>query len=139
MTLEEVEAVLWSVAEVRFPSGLRADDLPPGEKISKLEDHMLACAEGRGYAESARLACHEELRKARAEWDAIEGWEVGVRGAASKATGPQVDAAKAKVRPDLWPSVQKAEWLIRRLAEQIARFKTDEDTTSRLYTIATGS
>lgn len=148
MTLKDIEDVLWACWRVKFPREIRHGkpsengggpvQLTNREKVAALEDYMLLCAEGRSHAEEARLAAHDAMRTLRGEWDGIEGWEVNFKGSASKATGPQIDAAKAKTRPDLWPNVQKAEWLVKRLSEQVARFKQDEETTSRLYTFITG-
>lgn len=157
MTVEEIENVLYAVAKVKIPpelrigtppdpvdiaSGVSEDQrqpLPPHEKIDLLETYLLLTAEKRQEATEARLYMQASLKLLRDRWRDLKGWEQHMNGTPIKtATGPQIDRAKRCVDGDLADSLDKAEWLERRLHEQIKRLQHDDDVASRVYTLVTG-
>lgn len=113
----------------------------PGEKIEQLESYLLEVAFARGRAEEARLYAYAAVRQLREEWDHLEGWEgdFGSPEKAAKATQPQIKEAKRQVRPDLYDSIEKGQYLVKRLTEQIKRLEKDEDVASRAYTLISGT
>lgn len=158
MDVEMIENVLYDVAKVKLPPELRigvpadpvdvaagfADDnkrrpLPPDKKIEILEDYLLLTAEKRQEATEARLYMQASLKLLRDKWRDLTGWEQHMNGTPiAKATGPQIDRAKRCVDADLHDSIQRGEWLERRLGEQIKRLQHDDDVASRVYTLITG-
>lgn len=148
MTVEEVEAVVHACSKIDWPRKLRLGSpngssgnkpLTPQERIECLEDFMLLCAEARNRCENGRIVIAEGLRTVRDEWEAIEGWESFLPGGKRRkdATRDDIIEARCQIKPELWPSIQKGEFLLRRLDQQISRFAKNEETISRLYTFAT--
>lgn len=149
MTVEEVEEVVHLCSKIEWPRELRhgkpatedeeSRPLRPAEKVDCLEDFMLLCAEARNRCENGRIVIAEALRTLREQWDGIEGWESFLPGGKRRkeATRDDIDEAKSEINGDLLPSIRKAEFLLRRLDQQISRFAKNEETVSRLYTIAT--
>lgn len=134
------------VVAVRIPEKIRrgtgeGEDrvpLPSRQKIEELESYLLLTAEARQLAESARLAVHRFLFDARIEADGMQGWEMHLGVAASKATAPQIEAAKKKANPRLVADIAEADFLVKRLTEQIKRLEHDDEVASRVYTLITG-
>lgn len=158
MELQEIEATLYRVAKVKLPSRIRVGDPPdpvdvasgnvpedaynplqPKAKIDLLESYLLQTAEARQEATEARLFIQASLKDLRRRWRTLEGWEQHLNGTPlHKATGPQIERARAKVDPDLADSIESGEWLDKRLDEQIKRLQHDDDVVSRAYTFITG-
>jgi hypothetical protein len=144
MELEEIEKTLYRVAKLRMPNFKMDPDDPmavpavPHEKIEGLESYLLDAAVGRGDAHEARLFAYGAHRTLREEWDHLEGWEIQFGAKAATATQPQVKEAKRQLRPDLFDAIEKADWLVRRLTEQVKRLEKDEEVASRVYTLITG-
>lgn len=146
MDLREIEQTAFDVATLRMPRFKVDPNDPmastrPGEKIEKLESYLLEVAFARGYAEEARLYAHAAVQRLQVSWDHLEGWEVsfGSPEKAARATQPQIAEAKRQLDPELFDSIEKGKYLIKRLTEQIKRLEKDEDVASRAYTLISGS
>jgi hypothetical protein len=155
MDVEQIENALYAIAKVKIPPELRIGEepdavdvargdnerrpLPPHKKIELLEDYLLLTAEKRQEATEARLYMQASLKVLRDRWRDLPEWQKHLNGTpVEKATGPQIDRAKRCVDADLADSIEKAEWLERRLGEQIKRLQHDDDVASRVYTLITG-
>lgn len=125
--------VLKKAADLRIPEVPRA--LGPRARIEALEDHLLLTAFHQGELEQARLEAHDALRIVEDAWDHLEGWEMARR----TRTNAGVDDAKRQFRPDLYDARRNAQWLVKRLGEQIERLERDAFKCSRAYTMATGA
>lgn len=147
--IQKLRDMLDRVAAVRMPTVIRRgrpneeyeggfEPLGPSEKISQLESYLLLTAEARQLAESARIAASDSLFDLNREWDDLEGWEMYLNGSTSKATGPQIEAAKRRVSPALHSKRQRLDWLVRRFSEQVRRLEQDDEVASRVYTLIVG-
>lgn len=135
MTLDEIKSKLESAMKVRIPQF--DPNLPPREKISKLEDHILLVAWHRGELEEALHWCIEAGKKLRVEWDQVQGYEVGLP---SRPTKEQIDLSKGRIAPELYASLEQARTLTTSIRRQIDRLGgSDYDAASRAYSLLSGS
>lgn len=137
MTPEKVRDLLYTAAKLRTPN-FRSENgsprTPPGQKIEKLEDHLLLVARWRGALEEGRLYMFDAVKTLEDQWDQITGWETIRVGKTEKSI---VDA-KRKLKPELYDGIREGKWLIARLTEQIRRLERDEEhVVSRAYTMLT--
>lgn len=150
MDLQDCENTLYSVAQVKLPSIVRVgrpredsdkfDPLSPREKIEQLESYLLLTAEARQEAVEARLYVQGALKDLRRDFRDITGWEAHLNEADKKKPSEKAkDEARRCVNTDLYESIQSAEWLDKRLAEQVSRLQHDDDVVSRAYTFIVGS
>lgn len=142
MDLKQIEQTVFDVSKLRMPKFVYDRNEPmsatrPGQKIEELESYILDAAYARGDAEEARLFCHAAVRTLLDKWDHLTGWEAsfGDEAKAAKATQPQVREAKRVLDPELYDSIAKGEYLVKRLTEQIKRLEKDEEVASRAYTL----
>lgn len=148
MDVAECEETLFAVARVRLPSKIRVGEpgangdmepLGPRAKIEQLESYLLETAEARQRASEARLYMSAALRDLYRKYRDIEGWEGWLSEADRKKPSEKAkDEARRKVDTDLFESIQSAEWLVKRLSEEISRLQHDDDVVSRAYTFLTG-
>lgn len=136
MTVDEAREALFAAARLRAPRLSECDGQMA--KVAALEDYLGETAISRGVLEEARLHMHEALALLMVDWDDIEGWEM-IAGSSSRRTQDDIRRAKKQCRPELYSSINSAKHLIARLSEQIRRLEKDDEVTSRLYTIVTGS
>ena len=144
MTPEEAKECLHEAAELRMPRfvGRLGDNgqpmrVSPTEKISELEDFLLATARYRSFLEEARLYMKQATRDLQRQWDHLSGWEEHRReGEKSVAS---IEDAKRLLNPDLYDSIQSGEALVKDLSDQIRRLEHDDEVASRAYTFITGS
>jgi hypothetical protein len=135
VTLDEIKSKLESAMKVRIPQF--DPNLPPREKISKLEDHILLVAWHRGELEEALHWCIEAGKKLRVEWDQVQGYEVGLP---SRPTKEQIDLSKGRIAPELYASLEQARTLTTSIRRQIDRLGgSDYDAASRAYSLLSGS
>lgn len=147
MDLQQIEQTAFDVAKLRMPKFVynRNDPMAatrPGQKIEELESYLLDAAYARGEAEEARLYCHAAVRSLLHTWDHLEGWEASfdpehdkALAKAAKATQPQIKEAKRVLDGELYDSIEKGQYLVKRLSEQIKRLEKDEEVASRSYTL----
>lgn len=121
------ESVLARSVDLRFPN---LEELPEGDRPEKLEFFIAAGARMRGELADLRLRASFALKGAERDWDAI----VGCRGK----TKAEENAAKARLKPDLWKLIQDARWVTERCTEEMKRHDADFDAASRAYTILSG-
>lgn len=137
------------VVEVKVPSIIRRGELSTlaghedervplsaRDKISQLESYLLLTAEARQLAHQCQVAASDEVFRCDREME--EGWEQYLTGSRSKATGPQVAAAKKRAHPETFKRRERVDWLVRRFGEQIRRLEQDDEVASRVYTLITG-
>lgn len=135
MELAEIRRRLESALPLRIPQF--DPNTPPREKISKLEDYILTCAYHRGELEEALHWCLEAGKKLRAQWDDIQGYEVGLP---TRPTKEQIDLSKRHVAPQIWAGLDEARTLTESIKRQISRLGgSDYDAASRAYTMLSGS
>jgi hypothetical protein len=104
------------------------------ERLDSLEDYMLETAWHRAELMEGRMAVYEDLHTLKEEWDHLDGWQALKR----TKTETAVEDAKRQLRPDIYNAIQKAEWLIARLTEQMERLDREATICSRAFTFATG-
>lgn len=131
---EKVREVLYGSAQLRMPKF--NGDTMPRSKIERLEEYLLATARWRSYLEEGRLYMQDALRQLRSDWDHLDGWETFRR--KGEKTQASVDDAKRQINPDLYDSIQEAEFLVKRCSEAIRRLEHDDEVASRAYTFITG-
>lgn len=137
MELADIKQRLYDALPLRVP--LQDPNESARVRIEKLEDHLLKCAWHRAELEEALHWAIEAGKLLRRKWDAIEGHEQMVR-SGSRTTKEQIDAAKARIDPDLWDSLNEVRTLVESLRRQIVRLGgTDYDAVSRAYTLISGS
>lgn len=134
MTLEEIQQHLHDLVKLRMPAFTQ--ETPIKEKIEALEDYLLETARARGVLEEARLVMEDSYELIADKWDAVEGWEVYLRG--KPKTQVEIDEAKRQADPDLFFSRRRAIKLIRQIGHQIKRFEKDDAACSRAYTMLVG-
>lgn len=135
MDLAEIRRRLESALPLRIPQF--DPNTPPREKISRLEDYILKCAYHRGELEEALHWCLEAGKRLRAEWDQVQGYEVGLP---SRPTKEQIDQSKRMISPNVWKGLDEARTLTESIKRQIARLGgSDYDAASRAYTMLSGS
>lgn len=154
-TPEKCRQILYRVARLRIPNvrqelppeefeevygglGAGASPVGPAGKIIRLEGFMVDSAIARGDAEEAALYMQAAVKALEDEWDAIEGWETLLPPKASERTEKAVVRAKRQLKPDLYDGIREGKWLADKLKTQARRLERDEETCSRVYTMATG-
>lgn len=127
MTTGEIEETLASVAKLRAP---RFGHKPRIDaKISRLEDHMLACAYARGDLEE----CWKSLTDAMAILE-----EVFITVEVSGRLAEDRERERRMADPDSWGGLRDARRLRTQVERQIHRLSKDEAAVSRAYTFITG-
>lgn len=148
-TPEECRKIVHRVARLRLPDLRREVEpeeveplfgegaVPPpiaAQKVIRLEGFMVESAISRGDAEEAALYMQEAVKALEDQWDQIEGWETLKKGDSQKAAVE----AKRQLRPELYDGIREGKWLADKLKTQARRLERDEETASRIYTMATG-
>lgn len=84
----------------------------------------------RGALAELRLRANVDLKVAQDQWDQLE---------VSPTSKQTLAQAKTRARPRLAQQIKDARWLVQRCSEEMERFDSDYDSSSRAYTILTGS
>lgn len=142
MDIAEIEQTLHDVAKLRMPRFKVDPNDPmgstrPGDKIEQLETYLLDVAYARGSLEEARLYAYGGVQRLTVTWDRMTGWEEDFSSPekAARATQPQIAEAKRQLDPELYESIEKGKFLVKRLTDQIKRLEKDEEVASRAYTL----
>jgi hypothetical protein len=120
--------------EVRFPQW--GPDEHPGKKIEALEAYIGVTAVRRAELLAAQdwiIVARRDLQDA---WDGVEGHEAALP---RQATNEQVNAAKRRLKPDVWAGLTEAKELLASIERQVRRLERDYDAASRTYTLITGT
>jgi hypothetical protein len=130
MTVEEIELVLYTAADVKMPRF--TEELTARERVDILEDYLNLTAVTRCDLERARLYGHASLKLIADQWEQVP--------CPPKKTLRERTEARAEMAPELYASLKHAQWLIARLNEQIDRLSHmgDDQVASRLYTLIVG-
>lgn len=121
-------SVLWRSVALRHP--VFEKDVGRNERAGALEDHIHATAAMRGELAELRLRANVDLKTAEDQW----------AGLVVSPTGKQsLKEAKTRARPQLAQKLKDAAWTVSRCSEEMARMDADYLSSSRAYTILTGS
>lgn len=146
-TPAECREILYRVAKLRLPDVRQRQQPVPDEemggapapqgamKVHALEGYMVDCAIARGDADEAALYMQAAVKALEDQWDQIEGWQTLAQGGSQK----DVVAAKRQLKPELYDGIREGKWIADKLKSQVRRLERDEETCSRVYTMATGS
>lgn len=138
MTPEEIRRRLDAALPIREP--LVDPNTPARQRVAMLEDYMRLTAWHRGELEEALHWIAEARKLLVRTWEGIEGWEVNVpRAARGKPSEADVHRAKRVIDPATWDAMDELKGLTESVGRQIRRLEIDDKTTSRLYTLITGS
>lgn len=119
-------------------------DVPPREKVSRLEDYLLESAEHRGALVEARHWLREAEDVMRREIAALDGWEVFLPGRGAKPAGnpskAHIEEAKERAAPALFDAAREVRKLRGSIDDQIDRLEFEAQfVISRAYTFISGS
>lgn len=121
-------------AELRFPK--YDPEQAPGQKIMALEEYISQTAIGRAELLTAQDWLLEARKALRDQWDAIEGHTAQLK---KDATQAQVDAAKRRIKPEVYDGLDAAKEMLGSIERQVRRLEKDYDAASRTYTLITGT
>lgn len=135
MNVAEIEEVRDLVRdEVRFPTW--GPDEMPGKKIEALEGYIGLTAVRRAELLAAQDWIIVARRNLQEAWDGVQGHEAALP---KGATNEQVNAAKRRIKPDVWAGLTEAKELLASIERQVRRLERDYDAASRTYTLITGT
>jgi hypothetical protein len=139
MTLEEIQQTIADALPMRVPHF--DADTPPRERVSKLEDYLLASAEQRGALIEARHWLRELEDNLRDQIDSLQGWQAMLQGSPRKVrTKTEIQQAKQAAAPALFSAGRVARKLRGSVDDQIDRFAfEDQFVISRAYSMISGS